>query len=150
MSGVDVLGGGADSLVPLPMNVPIFSFVFRLLRSKIDVSHLQDHLQTDVPEFALQIDKDEVLVLPLVIEPLGTCTMLRGLEESRFSNDHRLAAKFCEVESLILVAGGFKVDERLVEEGQKCVDEFLEKVVKVAVDDRIDIIDIAGDAVVRY
>jgi len=90
------------------------------------------------------------LVLPLVIEPLGTCTMLRGLEESRFSNDHRLAAKFCEVESLILVAGGFKVDERLVEEGQKCVDEFLEKVVKVAVDARIDIIDIAGDAVVRY
>jgi len=144
------LGGGTDSLVPLPLNVPIFSFVFWLLWSEIDVSHLQDHLQTDVPEFALQVNEDKILVLPLVVKPLGTCTVLGWLKEPRFSNDQRLAAKFCEMESLILVAGGFKVDERLVEEGQKCVDEFLEKVVKVAVDDRIDIIDIAGDAVVRY
>ena len=88
MSRVDKMGSGADSIVPLPLDMPVFSpIIYLLVRCEIDIPHLQHHLQAYIPDLALQIHENEVLILTLVVEPLRPCALFEWSERARFSDD---------------------------------------------------------------
>ena len=56
--GVNVVGCCAYALVHSTLDVPFFPIILRHSRGQVDVLEVKDHLNTDVPELFLQIDRD--------------------------------------------------------------------------------------------
>lgn len=100
----------AYTLVHLTLDVPFFPFILRRLRGQVDVLDVKDHLDTDIPEFFLQLYKEKVLVSALLIEPIHNSSLLRRAEWTRFCLYHWVTTGLGEMKALILVAGRLEVN----------------------------------------
>ncbi len=82
----------AYALIHLAMDVPFFPFILRRLRRQVDVPEGKDHLDTNVPEFFLQVNKDKVLISTLPIKPFDVSPLLRRAKSPWFSLYHWVTA----------------------------------------------------------
>ncbi len=79
---VGVVGGGADALVALALDVPGGAVVRWVRGVEGDVAHFEDHLDAAVPEFLLQVHADGGVVAGVLIEVFGdVAAALFGGEE---------------------------------------------------------------------
>jgi len=79
-------------LIPLPLFVPVIFFKLGFLGNEVNLSHLQNHLQSTIPELPLQMNEDDIPVSTLVVKPRIPRALLPWRERARFSHDHRVAA----------------------------------------------------------
>ena len=61
MNAVRVECSSTDTLVQSPLDMPFLTLVARIFGVEVNFHDVQDHLQTDVPEFLLQIYEEPVL-----------------------------------------------------------------------------------------
>ena len=106
--------GGTYSLIVLALNMPRLTLVIGFLGREVDFSKLKDHLDTDVPEFLLQIHKYNIPVSSLIVKPIKS-SLLRGTESIRFTLDHGIPSKYCEVHALVLPSRRFEIDKCVIE-----------------------------------
>ena len=102
-----------DSLVVLALDMPRLTVVIRLLGREVDVSKLENHLNTNVPEFLLQIHKYDVLMSSLVVKPVKS-SLFWGTERIRFPLYHGIPSKHCEMHALVLPSRSFEINECVV------------------------------------
>lgn len=88
----DVGGGGADAFVSLPLDVPVFAFEARVVRAKVDFSDVQDELESDVPEFLLQVYEQPVTIGAPRVDKVADGSLLRWTKVADVLHDHGFVA----------------------------------------------------------
>ncbi len=89
---VYVGGGGADAFVPLALDVPVFAFETRVVGREVDFLDVQDELESDVPEFLLQVYEYPVAIAALRVDEVTNGSLLRWTKVADVLHDHGLAA----------------------------------------------------------
>ena len=106
--------------------MPIVSIVSWTVSREVDVLHLEDHLETNVPEFPLEIDEDGIVITTLIIEPLLVGPLLWWMERSWITIDHWIPRNVREMDALIVIARRFQVHKCSIEKRYEEIDHSLE------------------------
>ena len=131
--------------------MPGFALVFGVVGVELDVAHLQYQLETAVPEFLLEVDKDGGVVAAVFIEVAVyvSAALFGWSERPWFQLDDGITVNHCQVEALVLIAGSFEIDEGAVEEREESVDESFRDIVERAMVFGMHVVDVALDAAGR-
>lgn len=95
--------------------MPLFAIEVGLFRCEIEILHLQNHLETTIPELLVQVYEDEIVQLVQTVDVLGVGALFRWTEAVWITLYHGVSCYISKVYALVLIAWRLGIDKTSVE-----------------------------------